>query len=76
MLTESKWQPRRNRQRALPAANAYAFTIADAQAMGLPGKSKIYEMVRDGELTFIKVGGRTMLTGDSVRAVLGVEAAE
>jgi len=43
--------------------------------MGLPGKSKIYEMIADGTLKTVKVGGRTLLKGDSVRAVLGASEA-
>jgi hypothetical protein len=72
-MTEAK---KRKRDRALPSPQAYAFTIADAQAMGLPGKSKIYEMIKAGTLATIKVGGRTLLKGDSVRAVLGVVGVE
>ena len=61
----------KKRQRAMPAANAFAFTIRDAQAMGAPGKSTIYEMIKDGRLTTIEVEGcPTMITGDSLRALL------
>jgi excisionase family DNA binding protein len=71
-MTEAK---KRKRERALPSPQAYAFTIQDGQAMGLPGKSKIYEMIADGTLKTVKVGGRTLLKGDSVRAVLGASEA-
>jgi hypothetical protein len=60
---------KKQRLRALPAANAYAFTIEDAQAMGLPGKTTIYKMIKDG---LLEVRDRRMLTGASVRRVLGV----
>ena len=63
----------RKRARALPARNAFAFTIEDGQAMGLPGRTTIYEMEKAGLLKFIRVGGRTMITGDSLRAVLGAD---
>jgi hypothetical protein len=64
---------KRQRQRAMPVANAYSFTIEDGQAMGLPGKTTIYKMIKEGRLTTVDVGGRTMLTGDSVRRVVGVQ---
>ena len=63
----------RNRARALPARNAFAYTIEDGQAMGLPGKTTIYELVKTGRLKFIHVEGRTLITGESLRALLGVD---
>jgi hypothetical protein len=79
--------PKLGRQRAAPAANAFAYTVEDGMAMGLPGKSTIYKMIADGRLETVKVGGRTtmvggrptttggrtMLVGDSVRRMLGVK---
>jgi hypothetical protein len=68
--------PRRwKRQRASPHPMAYAFTIPDAQSMGAPCKTKIYELVKNGELKMLCVGGRTMVSGDSLRALLGVSTA-
>jgi hypothetical protein len=64
----------RNRARPSPSPNAFAFTIADAQSMGGPGKTKIYEMAKSGELKMIRVAGRTLIDGDSLRALLGVSA--
>jgi hypothetical protein len=64
---------KRKRLRALPAANAFAYTIEDGQAMGLPGKTSIYKMISNGQLEVRDVGGRRMLTGDSVRRVLGIK---
>jgi hypothetical protein len=66
----------RQRRRPMPAANAYTFTIEDGQAMGLPGKTTVYKMIADGRLQTVDVGGRTMLTGDSVRRVLGANKEE
>jgi hypothetical protein len=63
---------RRHRARPAPSPTAFAFTIADAQAMGGPGRTKIYELARRGELKLINVGGRTMVDGTSLRALLGV----
>jgi hypothetical protein len=66
------------RRRALPARNAYAFTLLDAQSMGAPSKSAIYDLVKGGHLKFIekKPGCPVMLEGDSLRAFLGVKLDE
>jgi hypothetical protein len=64
----------RSRARAAPSPSAYAFTIADAQAMGAPGRTKIYELAKIGSLKLIVVAGRTMVDGDSLRALLGQTA--
>ena len=61
----------RLRARAAPNPLAFAFTIEDAQAMGAPGRTKIYEMARQGQLRLIKVAGRTLVDGNSLRALLG-----
>ena len=47
------------RRRAPPARNAFAYTIPDAQAMGAPSKSAIYDLAKAGHLKFIekKPGG-------------------
>jgi hypothetical protein len=74
--TAERGQPngkRRNRQRPMPAANAFTYTVEDGMMMGLPGKTTVYAMIKDGRLQTINVGGRTMLTGESVRRVLGVK---
>jgi hypothetical protein len=67
---------KRERARAEPSRNAFAFTIEDAQAMGAPGKTKIYQLAENGRLKLFSVDGRTMVTGDSLRALLGVKAAD
>ena len=51
---------------------AHAFTIADAQAMGAPGRTKIYELAKCGKLRLLHVYGRTLVCGDSLRELLGV----
>lgn len=63
----------RERARAEPSRNAFAYTIEDAQKMGGPGKSKMYELAKNGRLKLIHVDGRTLVGGDSLRALLGVE---
>jgi hypothetical protein len=64
----------RSRARPAPSPNPFAFTIEDAQAMGGPGRTKIYDLAKRGELKLIDVAGRTMVDGASLRALLGVAA--
>jgi hypothetical protein len=66
---------KRERARAEPSRNAFAFTIEDAQAMGAPGKTKIYQLAESGRLKLFSVDGRTMISGDSLRALLGADTA-
>ena len=61
---------RRNRLRAPADPMAFAFTLADAQAMGAPGRTKIYELFKSGKLRKVNVAGRTMVDGNSLRALL------
>jgi hypothetical protein len=62
----------RKRLRAGADPMAHAFTIPDAQAMGAPGRTKIYELAKCGQLKLLHVGGRTMVDGASLRTLLGV----
>jgi hypothetical protein len=69
---------RNRRRRALPARNAFAYTLPDAQAMGAPSKSAIYDLAKKGDLKFIekKPGCPVMLEGNSLRTLLGVKLDE
>jgi hypothetical protein len=60
----------KKRERAEPSPNAFAYTIEDAQAMGAPGKTKIYELAASGRLRLFNIDGRRMVSGDSLRALL------
>jgi hypothetical protein len=64
----------RHRRRALPRLDAIAFTIPDAQALGAPSRSKIYELGSQGDLILRKIAGRVMVDGDSLRALLRGDA--
>lgn len=63
----------RKRLRAAADPMAHAFTIPDAQSMGAPGRTKIYALAKEGRLTLLHVAGRTLVKGDSLRALLGAE---
>jgi excisionase family DNA binding protein len=66
-------KPRR-RLRAAPHPYAFTYTVADTEAMCGFGRTKIYELVRAGKLRLMKVGARSLINGDDLRALLGVQA--
>ena len=64
----AKRRLRREDLRARP--DAFAFTFADAIRMSGIGRTKLYELGRAGQLRMVKVGGRALIEGDSLRALL------
>ncbi len=60
----------RKRRRSMPDPNAFAFTIADAQSLGLCGRTKCYELFKSGRLKYHKIGGQIFVDGDSLRSLL------
>jgi hypothetical protein len=60
----------RTRARAPARLDAFAFTIPDFQALGGPGRTKIYALAKLGQLKLVEVAGRTMVEGESGRALL------
>ena len=63
-------QPKR-----LQPAHALSFTVAAASELSGLGKTSLYALMREGKLRRIKIGDRTLIGGDSLRALLGIEAA-
>jgi excisionase family DNA binding protein len=63
-------QPKR-----LQPAHALTFTVQAASELSGLGKTTLYALLRDGKLRRIKVGDRTLIGGDSLRALLGMDAA-
>jgi hypothetical protein len=72
--THAAPKPPRRRLRASASPMAHAFTIPDAQSMGAPGRTKIYALAKDGRLKLLHVAGRTLVDGDSLRALLSEAA--
>lgn len=68
-----KRRARREDMRARP--DAFGFTLRDAVRMSGIGKTKLYELGRCGQLRMVKVAGRTLIEGDSLRALLRGAAA-
>jgi predicted DNA-binding transcriptional regulator AlpA len=53
-----------------PLPNAIAFRIKEVRMMGGPARTTIYKLAREGRLKLVKLGGRTLVEGDSVRNLL------
>ena len=56
-------------------AHALTFTVPTASELSGLGKTKLYALMREGKLRRVKVGDRTLIGGDSLRALLGMNAA-
>lgn len=49
-----------------------AFTVAEAcHAVGI-GRSKLYELIGEGRIEIRKIGSRTIIPADSLRALVEV----
>ena len=60
----------RKRTRPHPRPDALAFTINEVRQLGGPGRTKVYGLIAQGKLKAINVGGRRLVCGDSLRALL------
>jgi hypothetical protein len=61
---------RRRRVRAAPSPFAFAFSGTDAEAMSGLGRTKIWELRKDGRLKTIVVDGKMLIEGDSLRKLM------
>ena len=43
-----------------------------ARSLGL-GRTKVYELINDGKLSTIKIGRRTLVKADSIRALIDTQ---
>lgn len=69
---ESKKGARLPAMRPPARPDQLAYTITQVQEVGGPGRTKTYELVAEGKLKLVRVGGRSRITGASLRALLGV----
>lgn len=58
------------RERPPPLAHALAYRIDEVAQMGGPGRTKTYQLASEGKLKLVRVAGRTLVDGDSLRALL------
>ena len=61
--------------RPAPLPDALAYTVPDAMRVSGIGRTKVYELIKAGALKVNKSTGRTLIVGDSLRALLTGEAA-
>jgi excisionase family DNA binding protein len=52
-----------------------AYSIDEACRVSSIGRTNLYSMIRDGRLKANKVGKRTLIPADSLRALISGEAA-
>lgn len=52
-----------------------AYTIAEAARVTTLGKTRIYELIREGRLQARKIGKRNIIPAASLRALIDGEAA-
>jgi hypothetical protein len=69
VLTASRASSTR-RERPAPLPNAHAYRINEVALMGGPCRTKTYALAAEGKLRLVRVGGRTLVDGDSLRALL------
>lgn len=55
---------------AHPLPNALAYRVKEVQLLGGPCRTKVYELAKKGDLKLIRIDGRTVVEGDSVRNLL------
>lgn len=60
---------------AEPNLPKLAFSIREACAATSLGRTSIYTHINSGRLKAIRVGGRTLIPADSLRALLSGDAA-
>jgi hypothetical protein len=51
--------------------NAFSYTLTDAVAMSGLSIPTLRRREKDGALVFTRVGGRTLVNGDSLRRLVG-----
>jgi len=54
----------------LPVFDRLAVTITDATHISAIGRSKLYEFIKDGRLPIVKVGAKTLVRVDALKALL------
>lgn len=57
-----------------PAAAPLAYTLDQAAAACGLSRSSLYRHGKAGRLRLVRVGGRTLVTADSLRALVGASA--
>lgn len=59
------------RERPAPLLNALSYTLPDAARLSGLSVATLRRRAADGTIRLIRVGGRTLVPGDSLRTMLG-----
>jgi hypothetical protein len=65
---------RSRKPRPEPLPHAFGYTIDDACCMTGVGRTKLYSIIAEGKLQVSRAAGRTIVLGDSLRALLATDA--
>jgi hypothetical protein len=68
MLLDRKLRPK-----APPMRDALSYTLPGASALSGLSVATLRRRAKDGDLRLVRVGSRTLVAGDSLRRMLGVE---
>jgi len=61
---------------AFPNSSPLLHSINDTKSLLNCGRNTVYNLVRSNELTLIKIGRRSLITDDSIRAYIDKKVAE
>lgn len=59
-------------ERPAPLPTALSYTLPDAARLSGLSVATLRRRAADGSIRLIRVGGRTLVPGDSLRAMLGI----
>jgi hypothetical protein len=65
--------PKRTKARSINP-NAFSYTLTDAGDMSGLSVATLRRREKEGALAFARVGGRTLVNGDSLRRLVGAES--
>jgi len=65
-------EKRRPEERPAPLANAFTYTLTDAERISGLSQPTLRRRAAEGRLQLVHVGGRTLVNGDSLRTLLGI----
>jgi len=68
--TESRMSDNARLNQAHPSPDAFAYRVKEVRLMGGPCRTKVYELAKKGDLKLIRIDGRTVVEGDSLRRLL------
>lgn len=57
-----------------PALEPLAYSIRDACLVSSLGRTRLYELIAEGRLEVRKIGNRTLVPAESLRALIAGEA--